>query len=249
MMRIITGMHRSGTSLVAQLLYEAGAPMGDPETFYRPDRWNPDGYFEQPDIHAINMPLINGPWGRLAYFWLPSEKTILKRSARCSEQIATAAERYRDAVVKECRFCLTLTAWQRYGAEFEKILICLREPHAVAISLWRRNRIPKALAFHLWVEHNRRILERAGGAQTHVVYYPHLLHPERYDRELASMLEFLNLPKERQEREALWARCVKADYNHARRSVAPESYPPRVQTLWETLMEQHQGAVFLEGRA
>ena len=42
-MKIITGMHRSGTSLVAQIAHRAGAEMGDPETFYRPDRWNPDG--------------------------------------------------------------------------------------------------------------------------------------------------------------------------------------------------------------
>ena len=73
-MRIITGMHRSGTSLVARLFYEFGADMGTPEYFYRPDKWNPEGYFEQPDIHAINMPLINGPWWKLAYFWLPSTK-------------------------------------------------------------------------------------------------------------------------------------------------------------------------------
>ena len=67
-MKLIAGMHRSGTSLVARLAFELGADFGDPETFYRPDRWNPDGYFEQIDIHAINMPLINGPLWKFSLF-------------------------------------------------------------------------------------------------------------------------------------------------------------------------------------
>ncbi len=62
-MKIISGMHRSGTSLVARLFFEGGANMGNPLEFYRSDKWNTDGYFEQPDIHSINMPLINGPGG------------------------------------------------------------------------------------------------------------------------------------------------------------------------------------------
>ena len=75
-------MHRSGTSLVARLFFEAGEDLGDPANFYRPDRWNPDGYFEQPDIHAINMPLVHGIWGRLSYFAPPSTHAVLKRGCR-----------------------------------------------------------------------------------------------------------------------------------------------------------------------
>ena len=44
-MYLITGMHRSGTSLVAQIFFEVGMDFGDPENFYPADRWNPDGYF------------------------------------------------------------------------------------------------------------------------------------------------------------------------------------------------------------
>jgi hypothetical protein len=127
-LRIITGMHRSGTSLIAQLFYRAGADMGDPDTFYRPDRWNPEGYFEQPTIHAINMPLINGMWGKLAYFRLPSTETILRRAERREEQIKNTASQYEGKVIKETRFCLTLPAWLKYGATVNKVLICLREP-------------------------------------------------------------------------------------------------------------------------
>ena len=46
-MILIAGTHRSGTSLVARLLYESGADFGNPEGFYPPDQWNRGGYFEQ----------------------------------------------------------------------------------------------------------------------------------------------------------------------------------------------------------
>ena len=57
---------------------EAGADLGDPETFYPSDRWNRDGYCEQSEILAVNMPLVSGPWGKLAFLKLPSTETILK---------------------------------------------------------------------------------------------------------------------------------------------------------------------------
>ena len=66
-MHIITGMHRSGTSLVARIFHLMGANLGDEDTFYQPDMWNPEGYFEQPDIHSINMPLVNGIFWKFSY--------------------------------------------------------------------------------------------------------------------------------------------------------------------------------------
>ena len=74
-------MHRSGTSLVARILLGAGGDLGDPKGFFPPDRWNKDGYFEQTDIHSVNMALINGRFGRLAYLKLPAEQTVIRRSA------------------------------------------------------------------------------------------------------------------------------------------------------------------------
>ena len=111
-MRIITGMHRSGTSLVARLFHESGADLGDVRTFYPPDKWNPDGYYEQLDVHDINIPLINGALGKLSYFCLPSSKTILRRARPSAMdcKIRNAIAQYQNRFVKETRFCLTLPA-------------------------------------------------------------------------------------------------------------------------------------------
>jgi len=122
-MKIITGMHRSGTSLVAKILFEAGADFGSPESFYPKDKWNTEGYFEQPDIHRINMPLIHGRLGKYAYFKLPSTATILRRAERLSTKIAEAIRTYRKKTVKETRFCLTLPAWIKYDAPVSHVII------------------------------------------------------------------------------------------------------------------------------
>jgi len=144
--------------------------MGD-DQFYRADKWNPDGYFEKTEFHAVNMPLINGPFGKLAYFSLPSTKTILRRSKRFSREIENISEKYKGKIVKETRNCLTLPAWLKYGCSVEKIIICLRDPIHVAYSLKKRNHAMLIHSYRLWYEHNIRILQHAKNIPNWFVYY------------------------------------------------------------------------------
>lgn len=236
-MELITGMHRSGTSLVARLFFESGADLGDATSFHRPDKWNPDGYFEQPDIHAINMPLIHGAWGRLAYYRLPSTEMILKRAESCHEQIVTAAEKYDRKIVKETRFCLTLPAWLSHGAEVKRILVCLREPASVVRSLQRRNWITRGLGYRLWLAHVRRLIEQAGDIPLWYIRYENLLEPAAFGREMAAAMRFFDLDQDGQRLEALRRETVKPTWNHASR--AGTTTPRPVQELWGRLLEQH----------
>ena len=237
-MRIITGMHRSGTSLVARLFYEAGADMGNPETFYRPDKWNPEGYFEQPDIHAINMPLINGPWGRFAYFRLPSTRTIMKRAEKRADQIKQTAARYRGKVVKETRFCLTLPAWLKHGAQVDNILVCLRDPIQVARSIQKRGFTTIRHGLNLWYIHNSRLLENAKGIPMWFVYYDNFLNDRFSLREIKCTYCFLGYDFTNDELEELRKKCVKPQMNHNPERAA--SYPPRIGLLWEELLRRHE---------
>jgi len=235
--RIITGMHRSGTSLIARLFYEAGIDMGDPNTFYRPDQWNPDGYYEQPAIHAINMPLINGPFWKFAYFWLPSTRTIMKRAAKRANQIRETAQQYDECVVKETRFCLTLPAWLEHGANIERILLCLREPIQVARSIQKRNPTLIRHGFYLWKAHNERLLENAGNIPIWYVNYHRVLDPETQIAEITNAFQFMgyDLPEARI-REVAQV-CVKPGMNH--NQDASPNYPPPIRALWDDLLQRH----------
>jgi len=236
-MKIISGMHRSGTSLVARLFYESGADMGNPNTFYRPDKWNPDGYFEQPDIHAINMPLINGYFWKLAYFWLPSTKTILKRATYRTEQIYQIATKYKGKIVKETRFCLTLPAWIQSGAQIDKILICLRDPIQVAKSLQKRNKITLKHAYYLWLVHNQRLLENAANIPLWFVYYRNLLDKNRIMAEITPALQFFDLDMPKEKLEQLTTSIVKPQMNHNIDNQI--DYPDYIESMWYELLGQH----------
>jgi hypothetical protein len=236
---IITGMHRSGTSLVAQMLFEAGADFGDPATIYPADKWNPEGYCEKIDIHAINMPLVHGHLWKLAYLRLPSESAILRRAETMAPRIAEIGERYRGRYVKDCRFCLTLPAWRRFGPAINKILLCIRDPLNVAESLWRRNKLPLSLGYALWRSHNKRLLEAAQDIPFWVVYYRNLIDPEHFTSEACGMLNFMDAPATESVLQRLRAKVVKPQLNHGTASAA--RYPQAIDSLWRELLDRHAG--------
>ncbi len=235
-MKIITGMHRSGTSLVARLFFEAGADMGDPDSFYRPDKWNPDGYFEQPDIHSINMPLVNGPFWKFSYFWLPSEESIMKRAARKSKLIHETALLYNDKIIKETRFCLTLPAWQKYGEKIDKIIVCLRDPEQVAQSLKRRNKITLSRAYSLWIEHNQRLLENTENMPLWFLYYGDLVHQNRFKKEMIPAFQFFEIEVQEEKLGKLASLIVTPKPISGK--IEPD-YPEPVRRLWDTLLALH----------
>lgn len=236
-MKLIAGMHRSGTSLVAQLFFAAGADMGDPGSFYRPDRWNQDGYFEQPDIHAINMPLINGPLWKFSYFFLPSEETIRRRSRGYADEIRRTSTKYHGKVVKENRFCLTLGAWLDQGARVDRILVVLRNPASVARSLQRRNWLTMRKGYSLWLAHNQRLLQTAErhGIPCGFVRYESLLDSALQVEEAISAFDFLGLPVQAARLKTLLAKVAKTSMNGQANHEPSSDYPVDVKALWNTL--------------
>ena len=156
-MQLICGMHRSGTSLVGQIAHKAGANFGNQQDFWPADRWNPQGYFEQKDIIAINKKLINGRLGKFHYFFPPDENLIAKRVRSCEAELKLLAQKYADNVVKENRFCLTLGEWLIAGAHITRILIVVRHPIGVARSLRKRYHLPAVISDRLWYTHLQRL--------------------------------------------------------------------------------------------
>lgn len=239
-MKIITGMHRSGTSLVAQIFHLVEAPMGDPATFYPADKWNPDGYFEQREALELNMRLVNGPWGRFSYFRLPGERTIERRGRKLEGELKAAAKRFEGCVVKDARFCLTLAAWRSAGASVPALVICLRHPYHVALSLKRRNKISIPLGIKLWHQHNARLETVAGDERRCYVRYDHLLNPEKQAFEVRRALEVCGVEAGESELAKALGEAIKVDFNHFRhRPPAEVKLPPQTAELWERLLAKH----------
>lgn len=224
---------------MARLFFEAGADMGNPDTFYRPDRWNPEGYYEQPDIHAINMPLIYGALWKFAYFHLPSTETIIRRAEKRRDQIQNTAKAYHGKVIKETRFCLTLPAWLECGAKVDRILICLRDPIQVARSIQKRNHTTLSHGYYMWRLHNDRILRHAntGNIPVWIVDYNRALDENTYLQEVGAAFRFFGFNLTNSDLTDLRNKAVRTQMNHNPEQV--EAYPPKVRALWNKLRERH----------
>jgi len=160
-MILITGMQRSGTSLVSKLLATLGVSFGDPADHIPADRWNPGGYYEARSVMDANSRVITGlprhasaltTWlSKIAYLRMPARAAIASRALRQRPVITALGERFRDGAVKDPRFCLTLRWWREW-APVGHVVVCLRDPAAVVDSLRRRHCIPRWLGarFYAW---------------------------------------------------------------------------------------------------
>jgi hypothetical protein len=166
-MILVTGMHRSGTSLVCQLLAAMGVSFGADADRFPSDRWNAAGYFEQKAVMDANSRIVTG-WSRnrsrlaawcskLVYLCMPGAARIAARAERQRDAIAELGRQYRDAEVKDPRFCLTLPWWQRW-TEVQHVVVCMRHPAAVVASLARRDRVPRWLGARFYAWHMRALL-------------------------------------------------------------------------------------------
>jgi len=171
----VTGMHRSGTSMVARLLNLCGLYLGPEERILPPKADNPAGFWENLDVYAINdviLQKLGGGWdflppGAGAGWEQKSELDALRERAKGIIKVLSGHDPWGW---KDPRFCFTLPFWQSLLSE-SRVIICLRHPLEVAGSLMRRNGHSRALGLHLWLEHNQRLLDQTRPEQRIVTHY------------------------------------------------------------------------------
>jgi hypothetical protein len=150
---LITGMHRSGTSMLTALLNMAGADVGDRSTLTGPGQWNKKGFWEQNGIRAINEELLiaaEAEWDRPLRFSL--DKLGEERLQKLRDAAKSELSRFDgtvDWVLKDPRFCLTLPFWSALLSQ-PIAIIPVRSPLEVAQSLFSRNGIPLPIGVALW---------------------------------------------------------------------------------------------------
>lgn len=154
-------MHRSGTSLAASVLAEAGLDIG-----VRGDVGlgvgQPRGHFEDREFYHLHEALLAAAGrscftaGEISGDGIPPEL-----EARARALVAARADRPFWGW-KNPRTCLYLELWERLLPE-ARYLLLYRHPVDVALSLWRRNTDPELqqdprLALRSWEHHNRQLL-------------------------------------------------------------------------------------------
>ncbi|HEX5053509.1 MAG TPA: hypothetical protein VFZ65_17150 [Planctomycetota bacterium] len=239
-MIVVTGMHRSGTSLACQLLHALGLPFEQSRDLYATDRWNEAGYYELKSVMDANSRIITGlprnrsRWlavlSKVVYVTMPGNARIEARARKVRPAIAALAGQYHDRALKDPRFCLTLRFWDQC-APIERVVVCLREPTAVVASLSRRNRLPAHLGFRFWQYHMQALLQQLPLDRAVFVDMDRLAI-ERDAHELEPVRRFLRLDAGPAGAVVLQD-VLRAD-SYAR-STAAGRCPASVQVLWERL--------------
>lgn len=167
---IITGMHRSGTSLTASFLTLLGVRLGD--RLLSSDRTNSPGYFEDVDfVHLhrrmLEAATIEGDGGHRDWGWTESESLDSRRFSA----YATAAQDLLSARSsasgiwgwKDPRTTLLLDFWDEILEGAALYVLLYRFPWEVADSMQRLGagvflENPE-YAFRIWSFYNRRLLD------------------------------------------------------------------------------------------
>jgi hypothetical protein len=240
---VITGMHRSGTSLVSMVLDALGVDFGDHSLFYAADQWNEEGYFERRDVVDLNSRLITGfnrttgplssAMSQVGYLLWGTQRGSARRAERLEKEIDVLAAELKQLAVKDPRFCLTLQAWAPY---IDDCVVCLRPPDEVALSLNRRQRIPIPVGFRFWERHARGLLDNVPSGSL-FVDFGRLAGPEpmselvRIDRHFGLQLDDDQLRRRFGER-----------FEPRLRNFGGEglSLPDRTRDLWNALQERRR---------
>jgi O-antigen biosynthesis protein len=158
---ILTGMHRSGTSMIARFLHNSGINMG--ETLLGPHPSNPYGHFE--DINFLNFHReVLRRENKGEDQWVFKSPIIYDDDVKNAfEIISPNRERGEIWGWKEPRTCLFLNFWGELIPE-GRFLFVFRDPFYVLDSLGRRHQTPlsawtlNSRYLMAWIYYNKQIL-------------------------------------------------------------------------------------------
>lgn len=167
---VITGMHRSGTSLVASYLASMGVELG--HRMLTADVNNPHGYFEDGDFRELQGKILTditpaGDGGHRDWGWTESERLDKERIARWTEPAsALVAARSSQAGLwgwKDPRTSLLLDFWDDILDRRAFYILLYRFPWEVADSMQRIGADifldHPEYACRIWAFYNRHLLD------------------------------------------------------------------------------------------
>jgi len=215
----IVGMHRSGTSLIAQLLKQSGLYLGSEDSLLGGNVGNQDGHFENLgfiELHDAILKHFGGSWEfppDLPYGWQNAASLDPLRS-RARDLVRSLAAKPPWGW-KDPRTSLMVPIWRSLIPNL-RFVICLRSPLAVATSLQVRNKMPLTRGVYLWHRYLRASLADTEGCKRLLVFYDdYFKSPER---EVTKLFDFCGLRPTGDV--AALAATIRADLRHQPSDIA-----------------------------
>ncbi|ABS64918.1 conserved hypothetical protein [Parvibaculum lavamentivorans DS-1] len=178
---LVLGMHRSGTSALTGVLSALGVTA--PNTLIRGNEWNRRGYWESAKLYHFHENLLAAAgsewndWSQFDSTWssgAAAEPFSIKLARIVEDEFGSALL----FAVKDPRMCRFLPLWlqtlKSLGVQ-TSVILSLREPMEVAISLRRRDGMSLNEGLLLWLRHTLDAEFSSRGLNRSFVYYDALL--------------------------------------------------------------------------
>lgn len=214
---LILGMHRSGSSLLTQLISKLGVHLGD--EIMKADRFNPDGYWENlrvVDLHNRMLEEEGNQWYAPAH---PIDTTgLLKKYREEALSLVSVMDRQgSDWVWKDPRMPLFLDFWlEILKGRNINFVITNRSPSAIAASLLHRDAIPMQISLDLWEMTIGMTLSRIKFSDDHlIINYDQLM--QEPETEIPTLIRFVlgEIPSADMEAKKVdLLKLLKQDLNH-----------------------------------
>jgi len=191
---VVVGMHRSGTSMVAQMAREWGASPGDERDLMPPDAVNPQGYWEHLPLVHLDDELLAATGS--SWFCPPASdaatRALASRPELRTRALALLAAMDAQAPVwvwKDPRLSVLLPFWREVWGDV-LFVVPVRSPLESARSIQKRDGHPVSASLLLWHRSMTSILENTEGAPRILVRYEALVEdPDAGAQGLAANLD------------------------------------------------------------
>jgi hypothetical protein len=232
-------MHRSGTSMVARLLHEAGLHLGSGDDLMPAADENPEGFYEHLGFVRLNDEVLNAAGAGWdcppvdGFDWLAPELEPFRERAR---NLAKPLQRAGAWGWKDPRTSLTIPFWRAALGPLRAVFV-VRNPLEVVTSLHRRNGFSTALALTLWRIYAERFLAATTPEDRLVTHFDtYFMAPEP---EIERLLAFAGLTPA-QETSALREAAVPALRHHRKtlRDLSEHGFSAEVIDLYRRLSRE-----------
>lgn len=169
----IAGMHRSGTSLMARLLNLGGLYLGRDDQMLPAGATNPDGHWEHEGLMQVNEELLaacGGGWDYVPDLASLDDADRTQQFVEPARALLAEFDGREPWGWKDPRNSLTLPFWRRLVGPM-RIVVCVRHPLEVALSLRMRNGSTIAFGLALWTAYTEALLRQTTSDDRVVTHY------------------------------------------------------------------------------
>lgn len=191
----VLGMHRSGTSLITNIISSFGVNVGSKGDLILPTKDNAKGFWElkpfvdmnETILKKLNSTSISPPEDITQ--WLET-KELHGLKVKAKQLISQYFGENKIYVWKDPRSCITFEFWKALLPSPLIVVIPYRNPLEIAASLKKRDKLPKEVSIALWEWYTVRALNSSIGLIRIVVSYDDMIEkPVEVARKLFSLLK------------------------------------------------------------